>query len=66
MGRHLKGLYNVALLDYRKGENILESYDINWGQWAMLAPLYIIVKDGVLYQLPQKNFDILYYTEALH
>jgi hypothetical protein len=66
IGRHLKGIYNVALLDYRKGENILESYDFNWGQWAFLAPLLLVVKDGTLYQLPQKNFDILYYTEALH
>lgn len=66
MGRHLKGMYNVGLLDYRKGENILESYDFQWGQWGYLAPLLLVVKDGGLFQLPQKNFDILYYTEALH
>ncbi len=51
--------------DYRKAENIIESYDFVWGQFGMLAPLQTIIKDGILYQFAQNNIHILYYAEYL-
>lgn len=65
LARHLGDKYNVGFIDYRKGENVLESYDWIWGQWAMMAPLQLVIKDGMLYQLPQKNYNMLYYAEFI-
>lgn len=65
IARHLGDVYNVGFGDYRAGEMILETYDFEWGQYAKMAPLQLVVKEGILYQLPQSNFPIIYYTEAL-
>jgi hypothetical protein len=66
IARHLGDEFNVGFGDYRKEEKVLESYDWEWGQYSKLAPLQIIVKDGKVFQLPQKNFVFVYYTEAIH
>lgn len=65
IARHLKNEFNVGFADYRKAERILESYDWSWGQYAKMAPLQIVIKDGKVYQLPQSNFGMIYYTEAV-
>jgi hypothetical protein len=65
MAKHLSHLYNFGFGDYRKGENILESYDFEWGQFGMMAPLQLVIKDGTLYQLPQSNIHLIYYAEYL-
>lgn len=56
-------MYNVGFGDYRKAENILESFDFVWGQFGMMAPLQLIIKDGLIYQLPQSNIHMVYYAE---
>ena len=66
LAKHLKGIYNVGFGDYRKSENVLESYDFEWGQYGMLAPLQLVIKDGTVYQLPQSNINMVYYAEFLH
>lgn len=65
IAKHLGHLYNVGFGDYRKAENIIESYDFVWGQFGMLAPLQTVIKDGTLYQFAQNNIHILYYAEYL-
>lgn len=65
MAKHLKGQFNVGFSDVRKAENILESYDWEWGQFKTMAPLQIMIKDGKVYQLPQKNLNLIYYAEAI-
>jgi hypothetical protein len=46
IGRYLGDQYNVGFGDLRQGENIIESYDIDWGQYAGLAPLQTVMKDN--------------------
>lgn len=65
LAKHLKDHFNVGIMDYRKAENIIESYDWDWGQFKQMAPLQIVVKDGKVYQLPQKNYNVIYYAEAI-
>lgn len=65
LAKHLSHLYNIGFGDYRKAENILESYDFEWGQYGMMAPLQLVIKDGMLYQLPQSNIHLIYYAEFL-
>jgi hypothetical protein len=55
----------VGFGDYRKAENILESFDFVWGQFGMMAPLQMVIKDGTLYQFEQNNMHLLYYAEYL-
>jgi hypothetical protein len=62
---YLGDQYNVGFGDIRKGENILESYDFDWGQYAYMAPLQMVIKGGKMYQLPQKNLNMIYYAEYL-
>ena len=65
LAKHLKGKFNIGFGDYRKGENILESYDFKYGSFAKLAPLQLVIKDGIVYQLPQRNYNVLWYAEAV-
>lgn len=30
-----------------------------------MAPLQLVIKDGMVYQLPQKNYNVLWYAEAV-
>ena len=63
---YLGDQYNVGFGDIRKGENILESYDFDWGQYAYMAPLQMIIKNGIMYQLPQKkSIHVVIYAEML-
>lgn len=57
--------FNVGFIDYRGGEMVLETYDWNWSRHWRMAPLQIIVKDGKIYQLPQKNYQMIFYAEAI-
>jgi hypothetical protein len=65
IAKHLGHLYNVGFGDYRKAENILESFDFVWGQFGMMAPLQTVIKDGTLYQFEQNNMHLIYYAEYL-
>jgi hypothetical protein len=65
LAKHLKD-YNVGFADYRKAERIIESYDFDWGQYKTMAPLHLIIKDGKVHQLPQRNYNVLFFAEAMH
>lgn len=65
IAKHLKNDFNAGVIDYRKGENIIESYDFEWGNFGKMAPLLLMIKDGKMYQLPQKSYNILYFAGAV-
>jgi hypothetical protein len=65
LSRYLGDEYNFGFGDYRKSENVLESYDFEWGQYGNMAPLSLYIEGGQLYQLPQRNFAIFQYAELL-
>lgn len=41
--------YNVGFGDYRKSENILESYDWDWGKYGTMTPLDTIITNSTVY-----------------
>ena len=49
MVRYLSDKYNVGFADYGKSENFMESYDFEWGKYAKVSPLHLLIKDNTLY-----------------
>jgi len=57
---------NLAFLDTKKSENILESYSLKqWGGMGMSVPYYMYFKDGVAHHLKQQIFSAIKFVEAI-
>jgi len=65
LSRYLADEFHFGFGDYRKSENILESYDFEWGQYGTMAPLSLYIEGGQLYQFAQRNYAIFQFAEAV-